>query len=1612
MSVVLNGQKEPQFTDAAGNFVPRPLVPPRVASPINLLNPDRYEFYTFNDDGDLVKRLMTMKEIQSIVANGDSDQQVMAKNPSGALDADANIRKIVSNVQKVLNKEMEDKSNATNKVKPTKLDTPDTSSSWSSILPAIFGNTGESITPDNAVPAVAAIGGTPDSVILSSTSKKPTTKPTTTTTKNKSKPSKRTTPRPSAAQKIRPNENRIPVKVVASNANHVLTVKRPTTASSAPTKQQSHFSSASTTPTKHNTHGAFNKYGSSSHPTKQSTAGSRPTQISTENSSLSTRKPVNVVKGTPSALNSITTTKPLQLVGTKAETIVKRPIAMNKLSANKSSTKKPLKPSSTQGIIIRKTSPTPSSVSVSSTVTHKKNKIPNATETPVTYNLFTLPAFTATPSMSTQRVRPNPSSSSSQTTQITSSSVESRISTSTPPMVTVKLISPKDQPTTQATTKKRFSSIPLTTNIEKTAPTTPLTPNTSTEGEKFDATTTEMPNLFDSDLSLNQIIEALKDTEGTTMPYAASFNNVNDLFETSTYDEQRTMQPMMNGVDSVNTDTVKVYNNGVDYTTQLNQPSESMEFKEVMNDRVTYIPQTTLHSHVMINDNSISEPSTQYSPSNAMPMRNEPASTETFINVMQHKSGSDEMELKGNPNNNGNSMENILRESFDNVLQQVQSDERTTTAAPIDSIEMSTIELLTNNDIENVTASDKKKVIFKPVPEVATEGLDKEPMTYFENVVKQLAKEKDATTVAISTELPASAAAATSIPTSTATQPASTENQTKMGPAEINTIDATTELLLSTLADRLFADAATTQSMQMDEESTLQQQETTLQQVQADEQSTSQQIEEDEQSTSHQVQVVDQSTLIDSTENFQPTGTEKLVYSTEMYSTQESQTDAEKLTTAFADETSTIDVENDQELAESNNLRLVTSTIPNNNVSTNFDFDWASTTLSDEAFTDFTSEALRRENLSMATTLVYNDQVTETTTEDTTTNYELVKLIETISKADSAHEQEKQQQQATEAKKPPNTSSPNSIERKEDSQEDKSTAANNRDEQEFSNLGETTKQTNEIDLLKSGSQARLPIKSVLTKLQNALDDISKGKLPPTLHSLKKKVTDSIKKAPTIQLDPAPKQALGLEESTVNANDDILEFTKFCNELAFDFWRVLNNDGISSARSLVLSPFALTSMLAMLFLGVRGRTSSEINDLLHLDDIVTFNPHAIFRNITESVDAKYEPNVLTSAFVREILSDRSKGKILSFYKEKVQQFYSGYVEEVNFNTVNDIIRRRTNMLVKRYTDGRVLDYLKSNNVWVRKPLAGISANIFETDCTNASKAERDGEMFFQVLPSLRQRRLVPIPAAVWKNGFTAGYDPELDATAVAIGLKENVVSTVFVMPGQQGHSAPGDNLERLESVLMANAVSKNAWRRLLATLMERPGLEVQIPRFTHRSFVNTTSALNKLGLKSLFDANDADMRGITGSTNRDMYLSDLVQINTFSTCGEDTLSEEHHVEMYPAPPNKFRTMYYEQLQARNRANAAAAATAATKSTTTTTTTMSQPIDSYDIEAQRSFSDPLFDLKYLNLPLPLRPRQARVPETPRLRFDKPFIYFVRHNPTGMVLYMGRFNPRLLP
>lgn len=475
--------------------------------------------------------------------------------------------------------------------------------------------------------------------------------------------------------------------------------------------------------------------------------------------------------------------------------------------------------------------------------------------------------------------------------------------------------------------------------------------------------------------------------------------------------------------------------------------------------------------------------------------------------------------------------------------------------------------------------------------------------------------------------------------------------------------------------------------------------------------------------------------------------------------------------------------------------------------------------------------------------------------------------------------------------------------------------------------------------------------------------------------------------------------------------DILKLARICNDLAFAYWKsyASSSPAISSARSVLVSPFSLSATLAMLYLGARGNTSEELNDILHLDDIVSSNPHQLFSNVYESVTASNAKAQSVAGIVQYLYSDRTEGQMMPFYKEKAFQYYGAIAEEIAFETLYEKLKYSTNTLMKRFADAAnnlAQEYFKFTDFTVSKPLVAVSANIFQTDCSAVSHSGRDGKMLIHVrsaatAPNAGLRRVLSVPAVVWKTDFMIGHDVKFNTSVISLGASNQILRTVLVMPSVAAAPAtsttntkqPSTNaaaaasaattastdvaeqFERFERDFVDRATSRSGWQRVFGSLKEpAAGTEVQIPRFTHQSHVNATAMLRQMGLRSLFEARASDLRGITGRLPQQLYMSDVLQLNSFSVCDEYAFGTRNYVDTYPTGG-----AHVDDAMLRRDVGCHAAS--------------------------------LVGKERADLPLPLRPREARHPEPAgRLVVDRPFLFYVIHNPTGTILHMGRFYPNV--
>ena len=93
---------------------------------------------------------------------------------------------------------------------------------------------------------------------------------------------------------------------------------------------------------------------------------------------------------------------------------------------------------------------------------------------------------------------------------------------------------------------------------------------------------------------------------------------------------------------------------------------------------------------------------------------------------------------------------------------------------------------------------------------------------------------------------------------------------------------------------------------------------------------------------------------------------------------------------------------------------------------------------------------------------------------------------------------------------------------------------------------------------------------------------------------------------------APSGNLGLSRTNSASDSGTRKFVEINNDIGFKMYRKLLQE--HSEENFVFSPVSATSSLAMLFFGARGSTYRQINELLKMDEMISFNPHLIYKNI--------------------------------------------------------------------------------------------------------------------------------------------------------------------------------------------------------------------------------------------------------------------------------------------------------------------------------------------------------------------------------------------------------------
>ncbi|KAM9637054.1 ovalbumin-related protein Y-like [Morphnus guianensis] len=310
------------------------------------------------------------------------------------------------------------------------------------------------------------------------------------------------------------------------------------------------------------------------------------------------------------------------------------------------------------------------------------------------------------------------------------------------------------------------------------------------------------------------------------------------------------------------------------------------------------------------------------------------------------------------------------------------------------------------------------------------------------------------------------------------------------------------------------------------------------------------------------------------------------------------------------------------------------------------------------------------------------------------------------------------------------------------------------------------------------------------------------------------------------------------------------------EFCFDAFKELKvhhaNDNI------FYSPLSIISALAMVYLGARGNTQSQMEKVLHFDNVTEVGDttdsqcgtseyiHNLFKDLLSDITM---PNATYSLKIADRLYIEKTYPVLPEYLECAKKFYKAGLEEVNFKTATEEARQLINSWVEKETNGQIQDFLVSGSVDLDTVLVLVNAIYFKGVWKTAFKEDDTRELPFNVT----EQESRPVQMMCQNSTFKVATVAAEKMKILELPYTSGELSMLVLLPDDVS------GLEQLESKISFEKLME--WTS--PNVMEKKRVKVYLPRMKIQQKYNLTSVLMALGMTDLFSPL-ANLSGISSA----------------------------------------------------------------------------------------------------------------------------------------------------
>jgi serpin B len=309
-----------------------------------------------------------------------------------------------------------------------------------------------------------------------------------------------------------------------------------------------------------------------------------------------------------------------------------------------------------------------------------------------------------------------------------------------------------------------------------------------------------------------------------------------------------------------------------------------------------------------------------------------------------------------------------------------------------------------------------------------------------------------------------------------------------------------------------------------------------------------------------------------------------------------------------------------------------------------------------------------------------------------------------------------------------------------------------------------------------------------------------------------------------------------------------------NAFALDLYQSLRDqDG-----NLFYSPFSISLALAMTYAGARGKTETQMANVLHFD-LPQTGLHPAFNALDQELTKRGVPTSKDEQPMQPDIANaiwaQKDYAFLQDYLDLIAGDYGAGIRLADFINQAEAARIEINNWVSDKTNDKIKDLIPQGALDAMTRMVLVNAIYFKADWQEQFEPESTADAPFHLLDGSD----VTVPMMSGER-FGLPYAKGDGYQAIELPYKGGTAAMDILLPDQ-------GNFDAFEASLEGQSLDD------ILNDMQPTAVKLHMPKFKFSSEFNLSAQLSALGMSDAFDPNYADFSGMTG--NHDLFISDVI-----------------------------------------------------------------------------------------------------------------------------------------